>query len=247
LVNRILGEERMIVHDVPGTTRDSIDTRFLHGEREFVLIDTAGLRRRGKDAQGPEYYSMVRTLRAVDRCDVALVLFDASEPLTVQDLKVAALPHELWRASVFVFNKWDLVEKETMTARRYEEDLRGRLPMQDYAPVVFVSALSGQRVARIPEMIEAVHAEASKRISTGVLNGFIRTAVADNPPPYSGSGKPARIYYATQVSASPPTIILFASHPEVLGEGYLRYLTRRMREEFGFMGTPVRIRVRKPR
>ena len=246
IVNKLLGEERMIVHDVPGTTRDSVDTRFQAGGRDFVLIDTAGLRRRSKEAEGAEYYSMVRTLRSVDRCDVALVVLDATEPLTAQDLKVAALPPEAGKSAIFLYNKWDLVEKDGMTSVRFEEETRRRVPNMSYIPVHFVSAKSGQRIARLPSVIEEVYAEGAKRVPTSALNTFIRRVVQQNAPPYSGSGKPVRIYYATQASVSPPTFILFSSHPDALGEGYLRYLTNQLREEFGFSGAPLRIRVRKP-
>jgi GTP-binding protein len=247
LVNRLLGEERMIVHDVPGTTRDSVDTRFQAGGRDFVLIDTAGLRRRSKEAEGPEYYSMVRTLRAVDRCDVALVLFDATEPLSGQDLKVATLPHEGGKSAIYLYNKWDLVEKDGMTSKRVEEETRYRLPLQSYVPVHFVSAKTGQRVGRLPTVIEEVYGEGAKRIPTSALNTFVRRLIAENSPPYSGSGKPVRIYYATQASVSPPTFILFTNNRDALGESYLRYLTNRLRDEFSFSGAPLRIRLRQQR
>ena len=245
LVNRLLGEERMIVHDVPGTTRDSIDTYFRWEGRDFVLIDTAGLRRRVKEAEGPEYYSMVRTLRAVDRCDVALVLFDATEPLTTQDLKVATLPHDGGRPAVFLYNKWDLVEKETMTSRRFEEETARRLPLLSHVPIFFISAKTGQRVSGVLEHAEEVYREGAKRIPTSVLNTFLRRIVAENAPPYVGGGKPVRIYYATQTSVSPPSFLLFTSHAHAIDEGYLRFLTNRLREEFGFRGAPIRIRLRQ--
>ena len=247
LVNRLLGEERMIVHEVPGTTRDSVDTRFRWEGRDFVLIDTAGLRRRVKEAEGPEYYSMVRTLRAVDRCDVALVLFDATEPLATQDLKVATLPDEGGKPSVFLYNKWDLVEKDTMTSKRFEDETRRRLPLQSYVPVHFISAKSGQRVTTVLAHAERAYQEGAKRIPTSALNTFIRRTVQENAPPYVGGGKPVRIYYATQASVSPPTFVLFTSHPQSIDEGYQRFLMNRLREQFGFEGAPVRLRLRAAR
>ncbi|MBP2653553.1 MAG: der [Firmicutes bacterium] len=243
LVNAMLGEERVIVSDVPGTTRDAIDTFFTKDDNRFILIDTAGMRRKAKIDQPVERYSVIRSLRAVDRADVVLMLIDAVDGVTEQDKKIAGYAHEAGRAIVIVINKWDLVEKDSKTTLRYTEIIRSELGFMQYAPVVFISALTKQRVPRVTELVKYVAEQHSMRVSTSVLNQVIEDATAINPPP-SDRGRKLKVYYATQPSVKPPTFVLFVNDAELMHFSYLRYLENKLREAFGFEGTPLKLVVR---
>lgn len=238
LVNRLLGQERSIVSDIPGTTRDAVDSEFDHPSGRFTLIDTAGLRRRSRIEPGIEKYSMIRSLAAIDRADVCLILIDAAEGVTEQDTKVAGYAHNAGKASIFVVNKWDLIEKETGTAERFTEQLRQFFPFMTYAPLVLVSALTGQRVGRLPEMIRDVYDQAGKRLTTGTLNDLLAESTARVPPPQD-KGRHLRIYYGTQVAVRPPQIALFINDRELMHFSYQRYLENQLRQAFGFAGTPI--------
>lgn len=243
LVNALLGEERLVVSNIPGTTRDAVDTYFKQDGITFIFIDTAGMRRRGKIDAALERYSVIRSLRAIDRADVALMLIDASEGVSEQDKKIAGYVHESGRASVLVVNKWDLLEKDGKTSLRFTEMLRKELGFMQYAPVVFLSALTKQRVNRIPELVKYVAEQHAMRVSTSVLNQVIRDAVGINPPP-SDRGRKLKIYYATQASVRPPTIVIFVNDENLMHFSYLRFLENRLREAFGFEGTPLKLVVR---
>jgi GTP-binding protein len=243
LVNSLLGEERLVVSNIPGTTRDAVDTYFKQDGITFIFIDTAGMRRRGKIDAALERYSVIRSLRAIDRADVALMLIDASEGVSEQDKKIAGYVHESGRASVLVVNKWDLLEKDGKTSLRFTEMLRKELGFMQYSPVVFLSALTKQRVNRIPELVKYVAEQHAMRVSTSVLNQVIRDAVGINPPP-SDRGRKLKIYYATQASVRPPTIVLFVNDENLMHFSYLRFLENRLREAFGFEGTPLKLIVR---
>jgi len=243
LVNSLLGEERLVVSNIPGTTRDAVDTYFKQDGITFIFIDTAGMRRRGKIDAALERYSVIRSLRAIDRADVALMLIDASEGVSEQDKKIAGYVHESGRASVLVVNKWDLLEKDGKTSLRFTEMLRKELGFMQYSPVVFLSALTKQRVNRIPELVKYVAEQHAMRVSTSVLNQVIRDAVGINPPP-SDRGRKLKIYYATQASVRPPTIVLFVNDENLMHFSYLRFLENRLREAFGFEGTPLKLVVR---
>jgi GTP-binding protein len=244
LVNAILGEQRVIVSDVPGTTRDAIDTYITRRDKKYLLIDTAGIRRRSKIDLPTEKYSVIRSLRAVDRSDVVLVLIDAVEKLTEQDKRIAGYAHEKGRGSILVVNKWDLVEKDDRTANRYIEELRDGLGFMQYAPVLFVSALTGQRVQRVLELVDYVSEQQNMRISTANLNDLIRECVLHNPPPQE-KGRRMKIFYATQAGVKPPTFFLFVNEPELMHFSYLRYLENQLRSAYGFEGTPIRILTRR--
>ncbi|RKO66859.1 ribosome biogenesis GTPase Der [Desulfofundulus salinus] len=244
LVNAILGEERVIVSDIPGTTRDAIDTYFEREGRRYMLVDTAGIRRKSRIEEAIEKYSVIRSLRAVDRCEVALVVLDALEGVTDQDKRIAGYAHEQGKASVLAVNKWDLVEKDTHTSRRFTELIRRELAFMTYAPVVFISALTGKRVHRLLEMVDLVAQQQCLRISTSELNRLIRDAVLHNPPP-ADKNRRLKILYATQGGVKPPTFILFVNDPELMHFSYLRYLENQLRAAFGFEGTPIRFVLRQ--
>ncbi|MCG8400464.1 MAG: ribosome biogenesis GTPase Der [Firmicutes bacterium] len=244
LVNAILGEERVIVSNIPGTTRDAIDTRLESNGREYALIDTAGMRRRSRIEQSTEKYSVIRTLRAVDRSDVVLVLIDAVEHLTEQDKKIAGYVHEKGKGAVLAVNKWDLVEKDGKTSSRYTETLRDGLGFMQYAPVLFISALTRQRVHRVLELADYVSEQQNMRISTGDLNDLIRDAVMRSPTP-TDKGRRLKIFYCTQTGVKPPTFVLFVNDPELMHFSYLRYLENRLRSAYGFEGTPLRLVMRQ--
>jgi len=245
LVNRLLGQERHIVSDVPGTTRDSIDSRVTIEGRDYVLIDTAGLRKRARVKESLEYYTTLRTIRAMQRCDVAMVLLDANEGLNVQELKILEEVAEAGKGMVLVVNKWDTFEKDGRTADHYTRQLHEAMPVYAYLPIIFISALTGQRVVKAMSLVDSVYAEYTRRIGTSELNGFLEEIVNRQPPP-AVKGKWIKFYYITQPSVSPPTFVIFSNHPKLIQEPYLRYLTNRMRERFGFTGVPLKIRL-KPR
>jgi len=240
LVNAILGEERVIVSEIPGTTRDAIDTYFERGGRRYMLIDTAGLRRKARISESTERYSALRALRAIDRCDIALIVIDAVEGVTEQDKKIAGYAHEAGKASILVMNKWDLVEKDEKTMHRMEEEVRAELAFLDYAPVVFISALTKQRLPRLLEQVDLVAEQYAKRVPTSMINELLSIAVRLNPPP-GEKGKPLKIYYGTQVKIKPPTMVLFVSDPELVHFSYQRYLENQLRQNFGFEGSPIRL------
>lgn len=244
LVNRLLGEERVIVSDLPGTTRDAIDTYIRCGEQEYILIDTAGMRRKSRVAAPAEHYSVLRALKAVERADVVLLVLDGTEGVTEQDKKIAGYGHEHGKASIILVNKWDLVPKDDKTAAKYEEEVRQELSFMAYAPVLFISALTGQRLLRVLPAVDAVGEEASRRIATGTLNAVVREAVILNPPP-AVKGQAVKILYATQIKIKPPTFLFFCNRPEEVHFSYHRYLENQLRKAFGFEGTPLRLIFRR--
>jgi GTP-binding protein len=243
IVNRLLGQERVIVSDQPGTTRDAIDVLIEHEGDRYILIDTAGLRRKAKINEAVERYSVSRALEAVQRSDVAALVIDAVEGVTEQDAKIAGFAHEKGKGLIILLNKWDLIEKDNKTVGRYKQDIAQKLGFIGYAPVIFISAKTGQRMDKILPMVKYVFGQSSMRISTGVLNDVIREAVAISAPPAS-KGRSLKIYYATQVAVRPPTFVLFVNDTELMHFSYERYLENYLRRNFGFEGTPIRIAVR---
>jgi len=245
LVNRILGEERVMVSDIAGTTRDAIDTRFKKDDDEFIIIDTAGIRKKKAiEYQSLERFSVVRSLAAIDRCDVAVLVIDAKEGVSEQDSKIAGYIDEKGKAAVIVINKWDAVEKDTGTLEKYTKEVREKLKFMSYAPVVFISALTGQRVDRILKMVKSVYEQASRRVTTGLLNDILSDAQNALQPPAT-SGRRLRIYYATQQSVMPPTFVFFVNDESLMHFSYERYLENHFRKSFGFEGTPLRFILRE--
>ncbi|AHF10273.1 MULTISPECIES: ribosome biogenesis GTPase Der [Dehalobacter] len=244
IVNMLLGEERVIVSDIPGTTRDAIDTPFTYEDRNYVLIDTAGIRRKKKISEVTENYSVVRSFRAVDRSDVVLMVINAIEGVTDQDKKIVGYAHEAGKGLILVINKWDLVIKDEKTINKYEKDIREELAFVLYAPTQFVSAKTGQRINKIMDLVEFVAEQTSRRISTSTLNNLLREWVHLNPPP-SDKGVRLKILYATQSSVQPPTFIFFVNDPELVHFSYKRYLENQLRKNFGFEGSPIRMIMRK--
>ncbi|NJD10551.1 MAG: ribosome biogenesis GTPase Der [Gemmatimonadetes bacterium] len=242
-VNRLLGEERMVVSEVPGTTRDSVDTPLRYHGRELVFVDTAGLRRQARIERGLEYFSALRTERAIERADVCLLLLDGTDPVHVQDLKIA---EKAWRAGcalIVVVNKWDLVAKETNTAVAYERELRKRARAMQWIPILFASALTGQRVRRVLELALEVAEARARRIPTREVNEVVRELAVRRPPPHF-RGMPVKLLYATQVAVKPPTFLVFTNQPKGVPEHYLRYLQNGFRAAWSFAGSPLRIRLR---
>lgn len=244
LVNAILGEERVIVSNIPGTTRDAIDSPFERNGKSYVIVDTAGMRRRNRIDLPAERYSVVRALRAIDRCDVALMLLDATEGVTEQDKRIVGYAHEKGKAIILVVNKWDLIEKDDKTMNKFEKKIREELSFLSYAPTLYISALTKQRVPKVLEMVDFVAEQASRRIPTADLNNLIREATQATPPP-GDKHKKLKIFYATQGGVKPPTFILFVNEPELMHFSYERYLENQLRENYGFEGTPIRIFPRK--
>lgn len=244
LLNRILGEERVIVSNIAGTTRDAIDSYYENDTGKYCFIDTAGMRRKSKVDDIIEKYSNMRTISAIDRADVCLILVDANEGVTEQDTKIAGLVHEAGKAAVIVVNKWDAVaDKETNTMRDMEQNVRQGLSYMLYAPVVFLSALTGQRVDKLFQVIQDVHAQNTKRITTGALNSVLADATARVQPP-TDKGRRLKIYYMTQASTKPPTFVCFCNDHELFHYSYQRYIVNRIRETFGLECTPVRLMIR---
>ena len=243
IFNTLVGQERSIVSDVAGTTRDAIDTPVVRNGQKYLFIDTAGMRRKGKIDEPIEKYSIIRSLRAVDRSDVVLMVIDAVDGVTEQDKKIAGYAHEAGKGIVIVVNKWDIYEKDENSTLRYTENLRKELIFMQYAPVVFVSALTKQRIHRLPEVINYVAEQNAMRVATSVLNQVIADAVAVNPPP-TDKGQRLKILYATQVKIKPPTFVIFVNEPEIMHFSYQRYLENKLREAFGFEGTPLTIIIR---
>lgn len=243
LVNAIIGEDRVIVSDIPGTTRDAIDTHFTKDGQSYVMIDTAGMRRKAKVDMPVERYSVIRSLRAVDRSDVVLMVINAEEGVTEQDKKIAGYAHEAGKGTIIVVNKWDLIDKDGKTSLKFTETIRDELGFMQYAPVLFTSALTKQRVHRVTELVKYVADQHAMRVATSVLNQVIEDATAINPPP-SERGRRLKIYFATQPDVKPPTFILFVNDPEIMHFSYMRFLENRLRESFGFEGTPLKLVVR---
>jgi GTP-binding protein len=243
LVNQMLGEERTIVSDVPGTTRDAIDSDLDHPDGRFTLIDTAGLRKKGRIDEPIEKYSMIRALAAVERADVCLVLIDAAVGITEQDTKAAGFAHNSGKATILAVNKWDLVPKESGTQDLYTRQVREAFSFMDYAPVVFLSAKTGKGVDSLFGLISQIYREAGKRLSTGLLNDLVAEAMAIAPPPQD-KGRHLRIYYATQVGVRPPQFVFFVNDRDLMHFSYLRYLENQFRKNYGFAGTPLRFLLR---
>ena len=239
IINRLLGEERVIVSPIAGTTRDAIDTSVIRNGQEYVFIDTAGLRRKSKIKEELERYSIIRTVTAVERCDVAVLVIDAAEGVTEQDAKIAGIAHERGKGVIIAVNKWDLIEKETNTMREFEKDIRSKLSYMPYAEMIFISAETGQRLPKLFDMIDAVIENSALRIQTGVLNEILTEAMAMKQPP-SDKGKRLRIYYITQVSVKPPTFVMFVNSKDLTHFSYTRYIENQIRNTFGFRGTPIK-------
>jgi GTP-binding protein len=244
LVNLVLGEQRVIVADMPGTTRDAVDTRVENDHGKYIFIDTAGIRRKSKVDDRIEKFSVLRAKLAIERADVCLIMIDAREGVTEQDTKIAGLAHEAGKASVIIVNKWDLVEKETNTMDRMRKDIYRDLGFMTYAPVLFISALTGQRVDRIFELVNYVNDQSSLRITTGMLNDVLADAQARVQPP-TDKGRRLKIYYMTQTGIKPPNFVIFCNSRELFHFSYQRYIENQIRSVFGLEGTPVRIVIRQ--
>ncbi|KMJ59770.1 GTP-binding protein Der [Bacillus sp. LL01] len=245
LVNALLGEDRVIVSDIAGTTRDAIDTPYTYDGKDYVIIDTAGMRKKGKVYETTEKYSVLRALRAIERSDVALVVIDGEEGIIEQDKKIAGYAHEAGRGIVIVVNKWDAVEKDEKTMKEFEQKIRDHFLFLDYAPIVFLSAKTKKRIHTLIPKIEMASENHSMRVVTTVLNDVIMDAVAMNPTP-TDKGQRLKIYYATQVAVKPPTFVIFVNDPELLHFSYKRFLENRIRDAFGFEGTPIKL-IARPR
>ncbi len=244
LINRLLGENRVIVSEVAGTTRDAIDTEIIRDGKEYIFIDTAGIRRKNKIKEDLEKYSIIRTVAAIERSDVVVLMIDAVEGVTEQDAKIAGIAHERGRGLIIAVNKWDAIEKNDKTIYEYTNKVREILSFVPYAEIVFISALTGQRTDKVFERIETVIQFHSMRVQTGVLNEILMEAVAMQQPP-SDKGKRLKIFYMTQVSTKPPTFVLFVNSKELMHFSYQRYIENRIRDTFGFTGTPIRMFIRE--
>lgn len=244
LINKLLGENRVIVSDIAGTTRDAIDTEIIWEGREYVFIDTAGLRRKNKIKEEIERYSILRTVSAVERADVVVLLIDAEEGVTEQDAKIAGIAHDRGRGMIIAVNKWDAIEKDNHSVKEYTNKIRNVLSFMPYAEILFISAKTGQRLPKLFESIETVIQNHSLRIATGVLNEILMEAVAMQQPP-SDKGRRLKIYYMTQVSVKPPTFVVFVNDKRLMHFSYTRYLENKIREAFGFGGTPLRFLIRE--
>lgn len=244
LINKILGENRAIVSDIAGTTRDAIDTEFENEKGKYTLIDTAGVRRKSKVKESIEKFSIMRTLLAIERADVCLMMIDATEGVTDQDAKIAGEAHEAGKGVIIVVNKWDAMEKETGTLEKYKKEVYDRLKYLSYAPMIFISAKTGQRVTKLFDLINHVAEQNAMRVTTSLLNQVINEAIAIVQPP-TDKGKRLKIYYGTQASTKPPTFVIFVNNKELFHFSYERYLVNQIRKEFGLEGTPVRIIVRE--
>ena len=244
IINRMCGEERVIVSDIAGTTRDAVDTKIENDHGVYNFIDTAGIRRHSKVEDRIEKFSVLRANMAIERADVCLLMIDAQDGVTEQDEKIAGLAHEAGKACIIVINKWDAIEKENNTVKEYNKKIRTALAYMPYAPIVYVSALTGQRVANIYEMINEVYAESRRRITTGVLNDLLNDATTRVQPP-SDKGKRLKVYYMTQTSVAPPTFVIFCNSEELFHFSYRRYIENCLRDTFGFNGTPIKIVIRQ--
>ncbi|MCM1157594.1 MAG: ribosome biogenesis GTPase Der [Bacteroidales bacterium] len=244
IINKLLGEERVIVSDIAGTTRDAIDTEIIRNDRQYVFIDTAGLRRKSKIKEDIERYSIIRTVAAVERADVCVLVIDAVEGVTEQDAKIAGIAHERGKGMIIAVNKWDAIEKNDKTVYKYEEEVRRILSFMPYAEIIFISAKTGQRLPKLFELIDMVIDNHALRVGTGVLNEILSEAVAMQEPP-SDKGKKLRLYYMTEVSVKPPTFVLFVNDKKLNHFSYTRYIENRVRDAFGFRGTPLRFIIRE--
>lgn len=244
LINALVGERRVIVSDIPGTTRDAVDTVVTRHDKEYIFIDTAGLRRKSRIKEELERYSIIRAVAAVERADVVILVIDATEGITEQDTKIAGIAHERGKGMIIAVNKWDAIEKDDKTIYRYTEKIRDGLSYMPYARLLFVSAKTGQRLEKLFDLIDVVIENHSRRIATGVVNEIIAEATALNQPP-SDKGKKLKIFYATQVGVKPPTFVFFVNDKELMHFSYLRYLENKIREAFGFEGTPLKFFVRE--
>ncbi len=244
IINRLLGENRVIVSNIAGTTRDAIDTRIQHNGREYVFIDTAGLRKRSKIKEDLERYSIIRTVTAVERCDVVIVVIDAIEGVTEQDAKICGIAHDQGKGILIAVNKWDGIEKNDKTVNKYAADIRKVLSFAPYAEITYISALTGQRLPRLFDMIDVILENQTLRIATGVLNEIVTEAVAMQQPP-TDKGKRLKIFYVTQVSVKPPTFVIFVNDKKLMHFSYVRYLENRIRDAFGFKGTSLKFIVRE--
>ena len=244
LINKLLGENRLIVSDIAGTTRDAVDTEITYNGKDYVFIDTAGLRRKNKVKEDLERYMIVRTVSAVERAEVVVLVIDASEGVTEQDAKIAGIAHDRGKAVIIAVNKWDLVEKDDKTIYRFTEKVRNILSYMPYAEILFVSAQTGQRLPKLFEVIDMVSENHAMRVATGVLNEIMAEAVMMQQPP-SDKGKRLRLYYITQVSVKPPTFVIFVNDKELMHFSYTRYIENQIRETFGFKGTPLRFIIRE--
>ncbi len=243
-INRLLGEDRLVVSDMAGTTRDSIDTPFTYHGRSFIFVDTAGLRRQSKIDDGIEFYSSLRTRKAIERADICVLMIDAQEELHNQDLKIATLAWESGRGMIIVVNKWDLKEKDDKTSAKFEKECVEKAPYLKFVPFLFTSALTGQRVTKVLDILLEVEAERGKRISTSAVNDALQELLARRQPPQA-AGHEIKLNYATQVQTSPPAIAVFGNHPDLVQEHYVRYLHNGFREKWGFHGNPLRILMRQ--
>ncbi len=244
IINRMCGEERVIVSDIAGTTRDAVDTRVENAHGVFNFIDTAGIRRQSKVEDRIEKYSVLRAKLAVERADVCLIMVDAADGVTEQDERIAGLAHEAGKASIIVINKWDSIEKDNSTTNNFNREVRTALGYMTYAPIAYVSAKTGQRVENLYEMIKSVHAESSRRITTGMLNDVLNDAMYRVQPP-SDKGKRLKIYYMTQTATNPPTFVIFCNSEQLFHFSYQRYIENCLRDTFGFNGTPIRFTIRQ--
>ena len=244
LINKLLGENRLIVSDIAGTTRDAVDTEITYNGKEYVFIDTAGLRRKNKIKEELERYMIVRTVSAVERAEVVVLMIDAEEGVTEQDAKIAGIAHERGKATIIVVNKWDAIEKDDKTIYKFTEKVRNTLSFMPYAELLFVSAKTGQRLPKLFETIDIVSENHAMRVATGVLNEIMAEAVAMQQPP-SDKGKRLRLYYITQVAVKPPTFVIFVNDKELMHFSYTRYIENQIRETFGFKGTPLRFIIRE--
>lgn len=244
IINRLTGENRVIVSDIAGTTRDAIDTEVTHNGREYVFIDTAGLRRKNKIKEDLERYMIIRTVAAVERADIVILVIDATEGVTEQDAKIAGIAHDRGKATVIAVNKWDVIKKDNKTVNEYTQKVRQVLSFMPYAEIVFISAVTGQRLTKLYDTIDIVNENHAMRVATGVLNEIMSEAVAMQQPP-TDKGKRLRLYYITQAAVRPPTFVIFVNDKELMHFSYTRYLENQIRETFGFRGTPFKFIIRE--
>ena len=244
IINKLIGENRVIVSDIAGTTRDAVDTEVTYHGKEYVFIDTAGLRRKNKIKEELERYMIIRTVSAVERADIVVLVIDASEGVTEQDAKIAGIAHDRGKATIIAVNKWDIIEKNDKTVNQFTQKIRQILSFMSYAEITFISAVTGQRLFKLYELIDAVYENHAMRIATGVINEILTEAVALQQPP-SDKGKRLRLYYMTQVAVKPPTFVIFVNDKELMHFSYTRYIENQIREAFGFRGTPLKFIIRE--
>ncbi len=244
IINKLLGNDRVIVSDIAGTTRDAVDTAIKHNGKEYVFIDTAGLRRKKNVKEDLEHYMVVRTVAAIERSDVVILVVDAAEGISEQDAKIAGIAHDAGKGIIIAVNKWDAVEKDSKTVNKFEKNVRSVLSFIPYAEITFISALTGQRLNKLFDLVDAVCANASMRIATGVLNEIMTEAVAMQQPP-SDKGRRLKLFYMTQVAVKPPTFVIFVNDKELMHFSYTRYIENQIREAFGFKGTPLKFIIRE--